>query len=114
MIASARDRRDVDWIICQDSGATGKCLRCGQKISVVLPMVLTVWCVTMKAFIKLHRRCKKRPAMSERCEGITASGEQCKCYATERVNEIPYCRQHAAKELRALASEANTKDGGAA
>jgi hypothetical protein len=38
-----------------------------------------------------------------RCEGITASGERCKCYAVQRVNEIPYCHQHAEAELRALA-----------
>jgi hypothetical protein len=38
-----------------------------------------------------------------RCEGITAAGEQCRCWATERINNIPYCRQHAAKELRAIA-----------
>jgi hypothetical protein len=41
--------------------------------------------------------------MTERCEGITAAGEQCKCWATRYINEVPYCDQHAAKELRALA-----------
>ena len=35
----------------------------------------------------------------KRCEGVTAAGVQCKCYATQRVNEIPYCDQHARKEL---------------
>jgi hypothetical protein len=52
--------------------------------------------------------------MTDRCEGITASGEQCKCWAVERVNNIPLCRQHAEKELRALAGQPHTKDGGAA
>jgi hypothetical protein len=41
----------------------------------------------------------------ERCEGITAAGEQCRCYAAMRVNDIPYCFQHAQKELRAVAIE---------
>lgn len=34
-----------------------------------------------------------------RCQGITAAGEQCRCWAVERVNGIPYCKQHAQKEL---------------
>lgn len=37
---------------------------------------------------------------SVRCEGITAAGLQCRCWATQRVNEIPYCDQHAAKVLK--------------
>jgi hypothetical protein len=49
--------------------------------------------------------------MNARCEGITASGEQCRCWAVQRVNEIPYCRQHGEKELRALAVNVHTKDG---
>jgi hypothetical protein len=43
--------------------------------------------------------------MTERCEGITASGEQCRCWAVEKINEVPYCDQHAAKELRAIAGD---------
>jgi hypothetical protein len=48
---------------------------------------------------------KKSVSASERCEGITATGNQCRCWATERINAIPYCRQHAAKELRAVARD---------
>jgi hypothetical protein len=40
---------------------------------------------------------------TKRCEGITAAGNQCRCYADRKMNGVPYCRQHAAKELRALA-----------
>jgi hypothetical protein len=35
-----------------------------------------------------------------RCEGITGAGKQCKCWATQKVNDVPLCEQHAAKELR--------------
>jgi hypothetical protein len=38
-----------------------------------------------------------------KCEVIISAGEQCKCYATQKVNEIPLCDQHARKELRAIA-----------
>jgi hypothetical protein len=38
-----------------------------------------------------------------RCEGITAAGEQCRCRAVMEVNQIPYCKQHGNKELRAIA-----------
>jgi hypothetical protein len=38
------------------------------------------------------------------CEGIKENGEQCKCWARVLLNEIPYCLQHAYKELRALAA----------
>lgn len=44
-----------------------------------------------------------------RCEGIKRSGEQCKCYAVQRVNDIPYCQQHAEKELRAAAIDETPK-----
>lgn len=44
-----------------------------------------------------------------RCEGITASGERCRCYAVGKVNDIPYCRQHEAKEL-ALAMQKTPKN----
>jgi hypothetical protein len=40
--------------------------------------------------------------MNERCEGITASGEQCRCWAVQPINEVPYCRQHGEKESRSL------------
>jgi hypothetical protein len=40
---------------------------------------------------------------TERCQGIVAAGRQCKCYATQKVNDIPLCDMHAAKELRAVA-----------
>lgn len=47
-----------------------------------------------------------------RCQGITAAGKQCKCYATQKINEIPYCDQHAAKATReAVAMEDDTKEG---
>lgn len=49
--------------------------------------------------------------MTERCEGITASGEQCRCWAVQRINEVPYCLQHGEKELRAIAGQESTKDG---
>jgi hypothetical protein len=52
--------------------------------------------------------------MTERCEGIIKAGEQCRCYAEARLNGVPYCLQHAEKEVRALASEVNTMDGGTA
>jgi hypothetical protein len=35
-----------------------------------------------------------------RCQATTASGSQCKCYATSTVNRVPYCDQHAAKAVR--------------
>ncbi len=38
-----------------------------------------------------------------RCERITSAGVQCKCWATMRVNSVPYCKVHGEKELRALA-----------
>jgi hypothetical protein len=41
----------------------------------------------------------------ERCEGITSANVQCKCWATQRVNEIPYCDQHAAKVLREVGKD---------
>lgn len=44
-----------------------------------------------------------------RCEGITGGGLQCKCYAVQRVNNIPLCKQHAEKELRAGAMNETPK-----
>lgn len=48
---------------------------------------------------------------TERCEGITSGGKQCKCYATQKINDIPYCEQHARKELSALAKTGSTAVG---
>jgi hypothetical protein len=39
----------------------------------------------------------------QRCQGITAAGVQCKCWARLRINDVPYCLQHGERELRALA-----------
>jgi hypothetical protein len=38
--------------------------------------------------------------MNKRCQATTASGSQCKCYATCTVNGLPYCDQHGAKVVR--------------
>jgi len=46
-----------------------------------------------------------------RCEGVTAAGKQCKCYATQTINGIPYCDQHAAKVTgEEIAMEDDTKE----
>lgn len=42
------------------------------------------------------------------CEGITAAGAQCRCRAVGEINHVPYCRQHIAKELRAVAGKKST------
>lgn len=36
----------------------------------------------------------------KRCQGITASGKQCKCWSTCTVNSLPLCDQHGAKAVR--------------
>lgn len=35
-----------------------------------------------------------------RCQWITASGKQCKCWGTCSVNRLPLCDQHGAKAVR--------------
>lgn len=40
---------------------------------------------------------------TERCEGIKASGERCKCYGVMQVNSLWYCKVHGEKELSAVA-----------
>lgn len=55
------------------------------------------------------RRKTKETRMRARCEGITAAGEQCKCWAVQQINEISYCKQHAQKEL-ALAHGETVED----
>jgi hypothetical protein len=52
--------------------------------------------------------------MNERCEGIKANGEQCKCYGIMQVNRLWYCQQHGNKELRALAAVKGTSTVGPA
>jgi len=37
--------------------------------------------------------------MNERCQYIVA-GRKCKCWGIERVDGIPYCKQHAEKLRR--------------
>lgn len=46
-------------VVSQSGGKTAECLRCGAKVSVSLPTPVPVWCAVMKAFVKIHRRCKE-------------------------------------------------------
>lgn len=52
--------RPVNWVVVQNEGRTGKCLRCGAEASVVLPMPVGMWIAAMKEFVKLHKRCKEK------------------------------------------------------
>jgi hypothetical protein len=52
-------RRQVDWVVVRDSGATALCERCGCLFSIKLPCILTVWCAAMKEFVKVHSKCTK-------------------------------------------------------
>ena len=52
-------------------------------------------------------------AMGHRCEGITAAGEQCRCWAITFINGIPYCKQHAQKELALAMAVAKVRPGAA-
>lgn len=49
--------------------------------------------------------------MNKRCQAMTASGSQCKCWATSTVNRVPFCDQHAAKAVREAALAIEEKSG---
>jgi hypothetical protein len=46
---------------------------------------------------------------TKRCQAMTASRSQCKCWSTCYVNKIPYCDQHGAIVVRET-FEANLRD----
>lgn len=54
-----------DWVVCHD-GTGGddaysvKCLRCGDKQRFASPINVDVYIAAVKAFSKLHSRCKER------------------------------------------------------
>lgn len=54
----------VDWVISH-SGNKGadsyalECLRCGRKLRVYTPIEIDLYVSMMKAFLKIHRKCKK-------------------------------------------------------
>ena len=53
--------RSGEWIVACNGGEQAKCLRCGETLSLKLPVRVEIWCAAMKAFCKVHKRCVERP-----------------------------------------------------
>jgi len=57
--------KSYPWIICYDSSQGDdalalKCLRCGTKQQVKLPIIIRLWCAMAKQFENDHKQCEEK------------------------------------------------------
>lgn len=63
-------RDDVPHVVALKGGAESQCLHCWEKLRLVLPMNVSVWCAAANAFVDAHKRCKPRVARHSESKGV--------------------------------------------
>lgn len=64
-------RRATDWIVMdfKQDGAPWTCRRCGEVYRMNMPCSVTVYVAASKAFVSIHRYCRRRPDADHPAEG---------------------------------------------